>query len=252
MLTISELARYAGVTTRTIRHYEQLGLMPRPVRDELDHRRYGADALVLLRRITTLTEAGVPLRQVADVLAAPPDEQSRLLADVDRQLRERQRSLREARSRLDALRRGEDASLPAAAQKLVDRLVELGAPAHHIDAEREAWLLTGLLWPDLNEGWLAQQLALFDDPEYAQLYLDVMQLDDLDADDPLVEQLAERNVAWTLQHLDGYSKWIEGWSGDAVAAQVLQDHTRRRWSSPSFTRMQQLVTEKLSAALATR
>lgn len=63
MLTISEVAQYAGVSVRSVRHYHQLGRLPEPVRDELGHRRYDAAALVMLRRISTLADAGVPLRR---------------------------------------------------------------------------------------------------------------------------------------------------------------------------------------------
>ena len=33
MLTISQLATYAGVTVRAVRHYHQIGLLPEPERD---------------------------------------------------------------------------------------------------------------------------------------------------------------------------------------------------------------------------
>ena len=35
MLTISELARHAGVSVRTVRHYHQLGLLAEPERNAL-------------------------------------------------------------------------------------------------------------------------------------------------------------------------------------------------------------------------
>ena len=35
MLTISQLASYAGVTVRAVRHYHQVGLLPEPARDAL-------------------------------------------------------------------------------------------------------------------------------------------------------------------------------------------------------------------------
>ncbi|ROR55311.1 MerR-like DNA binding protein [Luteococcus japonicus] len=76
MLTISEVAQYAGVSVRAVRHYHQLGLLPEPVRDELGHRRYDAAALVMLRRISTLADAGVPLRRALDEAVASEDHRS--------------------------------------------------------------------------------------------------------------------------------------------------------------------------------
>lgn len=61
MLTISELASYAGVTVRAVRHYHAKGLLPEPHRDHSGYRGYDAGAVVELIRIRTLAEAGVPL-----------------------------------------------------------------------------------------------------------------------------------------------------------------------------------------------
>ena len=64
MLTISQLAAYAGVTVRAVRHYHHIGLLPEPERDHSGYRRYDAAAVVDLIRIRTLAEAGVPLSQI--------------------------------------------------------------------------------------------------------------------------------------------------------------------------------------------
>ena len=49
MLTIGQLAAYAGVTVRTVRHYHAKGLLPEPARDHSGYRRYDAAAVVALR-----------------------------------------------------------------------------------------------------------------------------------------------------------------------------------------------------------
>ena len=74
MLTISQLAAYAGVTVRAVRHYHQIGLMPEPTRDGSGYRTYGAGDVVRLIRIRTLAEAGVPLARVQELLDATPEE----------------------------------------------------------------------------------------------------------------------------------------------------------------------------------
>src|SRR6266542_919620 len=61
MLTIGQLASYAGVTIRAVRHYHQIGLLLEPDRDASGYRTYDAAAVVRLIRIRTLAEAGVPL-----------------------------------------------------------------------------------------------------------------------------------------------------------------------------------------------
>lgn len=72
MLTISQLAAYAGVTVRTVRHYHAKGLLPEPDRDHSGYRRYDAAAVTELVRIRTLSAAGVPLSRVRELLAAGP------------------------------------------------------------------------------------------------------------------------------------------------------------------------------------
>ena len=64
MLTIGQLASYAGVTVRAVRHYHAKGLLPEPERDHSGYRRYDAHAVVELIKIRTLAEAGVPLARV--------------------------------------------------------------------------------------------------------------------------------------------------------------------------------------------
>ena len=61
LLTISQLAAYVGVTVRTVRHYHRLGLLPEPERDHSGYRRYGADDVIMLKRVSTLARSGVPL-----------------------------------------------------------------------------------------------------------------------------------------------------------------------------------------------
>ena len=58
MLTIGQLASYAGVTVRAVRHYHAKGLLPEPERDRSGYRRYDAHAVVELIKVRTLTAAG--------------------------------------------------------------------------------------------------------------------------------------------------------------------------------------------------
>jgi DNA-binding transcriptional MerR regulator len=70
MLTIGQLAAYAGVTVRAVRHYHQIGLLPEPERDASGYRRYGARAVVSLIKIRILANAGVPLSRIGQMLEA--------------------------------------------------------------------------------------------------------------------------------------------------------------------------------------
>ncbi|WP_223624594.1 MerR family transcriptional regulator [Microbacterium sp. EST19A] len=66
--SIQEIARLAGTTSRTLRHYDDVGLLPPSRIASNGYRHYDAPALVRLQRILLLRELGLGLPQIADVL----------------------------------------------------------------------------------------------------------------------------------------------------------------------------------------
>lgn len=62
------LARAAGVSPDTLRHYERRGLLPRPLRDANGYRRYSPDALQRVIVIQRALDAGFTLDDLARVL----------------------------------------------------------------------------------------------------------------------------------------------------------------------------------------
>lgn len=68
-MKIGQLAEFAGTTTRTVRHYHRLGLLPEPVRQSNGYRNYTVADGVRLLRIRRLAGNGVPLGSVAAILA---------------------------------------------------------------------------------------------------------------------------------------------------------------------------------------
>src|SRR5690242_21759875 len=107
MLTIGQLASYAGVTIRAVRHYHQVGLLPEPERDRSGYRTYDAAAVVRLIRIHTLADAGVPLARVQELLDADPEAFSDGVQEIDKDLRAEIRRLQGTRRRPARLDAGE-------------------------------------------------------------------------------------------------------------------------------------------------
>ncbi|WP_433416645.1 MerR family transcriptional regulator [Microtetraspora malaysiensis] len=71
--SISEVARMSGLTSRTLRHYDDIGLL-RPVRTASNgYRWYGRRELLRLQRILFLRELGVPLTQIGRILDGDRD-----------------------------------------------------------------------------------------------------------------------------------------------------------------------------------
>ena len=86
MLTISQVAAYAGVSVRTVRWYHQRGLLPEPPRDNSGYRRYNGQAVIDLVRSSTLAGAGVPLARVGELLRADEAEFQAAVTEVDAEL----------------------------------------------------------------------------------------------------------------------------------------------------------------------
>jgi MerR family copper efflux transcriptional regulator len=79
---IGELAQKAGVTARTIRYYEELGILSPPSRPQARHRRYSEKDLLHLRRVQQLKDYGLSLGEIREIFALsredPSGEKSRL------------------------------------------------------------------------------------------------------------------------------------------------------------------------------
>ncbi len=194
MLTIGELASYAGVTIRTVRHYHAKGLLPEPERDHSGYRRYDARAVSELIRIRTLADAGVPLARVEELLDAGEEEFAAAVADIDRRLRAEIRELQQHRQRIAQLAAGDNLALPPEAAAYLARLREIGLPERLIEGERDAWILVAAQMPQHMATFMALKAAQLDDPEQGDLYRDLAQAIDWDADDPRVPALADRLV----------------------------------------------------------
>jgi MerR family transcriptional regulator, copper efflux regulator len=67
-MRIGQLAERAGVTTRTVRYYEGLGLLAPARREGSGHRQYDEDALARLAKIDWLKRMGLTLDEIAAVI----------------------------------------------------------------------------------------------------------------------------------------------------------------------------------------
>jgi DNA-binding transcriptional MerR regulator len=67
-LAIGIVANRAGVTPDTIRYYERLGLLPKPMRTPAGYREYGEGVLSRLTLIQNAKRFGFSLREIASFL----------------------------------------------------------------------------------------------------------------------------------------------------------------------------------------
>lgn len=94
--SVMELARLSGVSKRTLRYYDQIGLLP-PTRVEANgYRVYGQREVDLLQQILLYREMDMPLKDIAQLLGDPHFDREKALED-------HLRSLIEKKERLDTL-----------------------------------------------------------------------------------------------------------------------------------------------------
>lgn len=191
MLTISQLAAYAGVTVRAVRHYHQVGLLPEPARDASGYRSYDAAAVIALIRIRTLAEAGVPLARVHELLDAGAEDFAVAVAEIDRRLRAQVRELQEHRRRIAKLAAGDSLALPAAVVAYLDKLRACGAPEAVVEGERDGWILFAARWPEKIPEYMAEKTAQLDDPRTVRLYQLIGEMLELGLDEGRLVETAD-------------------------------------------------------------
>ncbi|RJK95347.1 MerR family transcriptional regulator [Vallicoccus soli] len=157
--SIAEVARTSGVTSRTLRHYDALGLVRPAYVSAGGVRWYEQQQLLRLQRVLLLRELGLGLAAVAQVLAGERDEVEALRAHAQRLHREADR-LRRVAETADRTAERLGGGAPVSAEDVFEGFAERarfeeelvgrhgeGVREHFRDAERR------------TEGWTAQDYA---------------------------------------------------------------------------------------------
>ncbi|MEU6797462.1 MerR family transcriptional regulator [Nonomuraea wenchangensis] len=235
-MRISELATMVGVSTRTVRHYHHLGLLPEPERLANGYREYRLRDAVALARVRRLAELGLSLDEVRDVLA---DDQGRelreMLLELDADLARQQAAIAARRARLAALLAEADLhpdSTVSPDMAEVLRGLPTGGSAF-AEFDRELLTLVATVGDAADRAEFADLLRPLTEPEaYARGHALIARLDELaDADpaDPrvavvardLADHLPDEMVSVMLASLDdaGDGQWLEELLRELPAAQ---------------------------------
>ncbi|WP_328620851.1 heavy metal-responsive transcriptional regulator [Streptomyces sp. NBC_00354] len=106
-MRIGDLASTSGLTAKTVRYYEQAGLMPAPPRTPGGYRDYPAEAATRLAFIREAQHAGLTLAEIRGILALRDSGEAPCghVADlIDQHLEEIDRRIAELRTTRTALR----------------------------------------------------------------------------------------------------------------------------------------------------
>jgi DNA-binding transcriptional MerR regulator len=139
--SIADVARMSGVTSRTLRHYDEIGLMPPAWVASNGHRYYEEADLLRLQQILLMRELDLGLREIQAVLDSQVDQLAALREHHGRLLAERDRLETLARTvgrTIAELEEGKDGSDMAKINK-PENLFEGFEPGDHDAEARERW-----------------------------------------------------------------------------------------------------------------
>jgi DNA-binding transcriptional MerR regulator len=253
-LRIGEVARLVGVTPKTVRHYEKIGLLAEPKRSESGYRLYSANDLLHLNRVKRLRSLGLTLRQVRAVLGAGDRDLSlrttleALRTQVDSEmarLEERRRLIDETLSREDL-----EAETSSSFQRAVELLGEhlSGVSESALEQDRKLWsVLDAFEWP---EGYEEENEELFRYyAEHPEEYVEMVALGErlaALADVPEEERVAQD--LWSFFEKYPLPENLAGssWSSQDPIGQTVAELTLSVFS-PAQQRVMALIVERAEA-----
>ncbi|ALV52660.1 transcriptional regulator [Streptomyces sp. 4F] len=180
--SVGQVAAFAGVTVRTLHHYDKAGLLSPSDRSRAGYRLYGEADLVRLQQILFYRELGFPLDEIASLLENPQANALERLQDRLRRLNEeiaRLRRLAEVAERaIEVQRTGVPLTPEERFEVFGDVAFDLSYATEaelkwsHSDGQREAMARadahTNEDWRRLMgeaAAWRAELLAAFDEGE---------------------------------------------------------------------------------------
>ena len=130
MYTVKELARLTGLTPRTLRYYDAVGLLCPCRGRENDYRFYGPQEVERLQQILLYRDMGLPLEEIKRLLDAPGfDREAALREHLDRLRAEHRQALALQRQRLEEAVQARLEPLADRSEELTRRLEEARAEA---------------------------------------------------------------------------------------------------------------------------
>ncbi|GLW06908.1 HTH-type transcriptional activator TipA [Microtetraspora sp. NBRC 13810] len=137
-IAVGEVSRLAGVTVRTLHHYDDIGLVRPSERTRSGYRSYTEPDVERLQQVLFYRELGFPLEEIAAILADPG-------ADRMTHLRRQRELLRERIGRLEAMAAAVERAMEAYTMDIrltaQERLEVFGdfRPEEHEREARERW-----------------------------------------------------------------------------------------------------------------
>lgn len=222
-LTIGEFSRYCGVTVKTLRHYERMGLLvPNEVDEWTRYRYYDVAQMQQLNGILRLKEMGFSLEEVRDLLDEGTHKPS--VKQLEEKIKQVEQLLKNLQDRLILLRRMADsqAKIDTAGRIFVQRLPEIIVASHRqVLAKRSdlTALCAHVLGPEIQRIGCKRSLPIYSfviehDEEYKTTDIDTEyceQVEEMMPDTRLIQfkRLPEIPMAVCMKCYGSYQHWYE-------------------------------------------
>jgi len=218
--SIQALARAAGTTSRTLRHYGAVGLLPPTRVGANGYRWYDQDALVRLQRILLLRDLGLGLPAIAEVLEGERSSQAADdgAATTAAALRRHLEQLEEERDRVDRRIASVRRTLRATEEGgrlMAEEVFDGFDHTQYKDEVVERW---GQDAYDRGDRWW-RAMSEEDKRSFGRRQLDIAadygraHADGLAPDDPQVQAITARHYDWVAAGWQGKQPTAEAFTG---------------------------------------
>jgi DNA-binding transcriptional MerR regulator len=196
--TVRQLGRLAGVSVRTLHHYDQIGLLKAPARTKAGYRVYGPAELLRLQQILFLKELDVPLSEVARILGQPEFDPVQALRGHRRLLEERIGRLYRLLDTLDRTVAQYEGGCMLKDEELYEGFSREDAARMRREA-REQWGVEAVEASERKVRRMSKDEWAAVRKEGEALNADLARLMDKDPGDPAVQAVVARHRAW-IEH----------------------------------------------------
>jgi DNA-binding transcriptional MerR regulator len=134
--TVGEIARLAGVTVRTLHHYDEIGLLTPSGHTHSGYRIYGEPDLERLHEVLVYRELGLPLEEIRALLDGAGFDRATVLGGQHRQLVEQRRRLDRVIAAVEKALRAEEAGMNLTKEEMFEVFGDFDPSEYEEEVER--------------------------------------------------------------------------------------------------------------------
>ena len=139
-MRIGELAKRTGLTVRTLRYYDEIGLLSPPRRPGSTYRQYGDAEISRLQQIASLRQLGFSLDEIREILSRPETSVRQVIELHLTRLNEQIALMEQLRWRLQAIERGLNANGSVTAEEFLNTMEVMNRMERYYTPEQLAAL----------------------------------------------------------------------------------------------------------------